>query len=170
LSEPRLAVIVPVPEASAVVDGWRERTCNAKPSAGVPPHVTLLFPLVAPITDELISSLADVFAPVAQFALELRELRRFPGVLYLAPEPAAPFEELTHELVRRYPEHPPYGGEPFPVVPHLTVAQGDDELLGRVEVEFEAAASLPIVADVREAVLLEEGSPWRTRAHFPFRA
>jgi 2'-5' RNA ligase len=167
LSEPRLAIIVPVPEAAAVVDGWRERTCNAKSSVGVPPHITLLFPLVAPITDELISGLAEVFAPVAQFALELRELRRFPGVLYLAPEPAAPFEELTHELVRRYPEHPPYGGA-FPVVPHLTVAQGDDELLDRVEVEVEAGAALPIVAKAREALLLEEGSPWRTRARFPF--
>jgi len=168
VSEPRLAVIVPVPEAAAVVDGWRERTCNAKPSVGVPPHVTLLFPLVAPITDELVSSLADVFAPVATFALELRELRRFPGVLYLAPDPATPFEELTQELVRRYPEHPPYGGEPFPIVPHLTIAQGDDELLDRIQVELEAGASLPIVADVREAVLLQEGIPWRLGARFPF--
>src|SRR5439155_3760547 len=90
MSQRRTALIVPVPEASAAVDASRELTCNAKPSIGVPPHITLLFPFVARITEDLISDLQDVFAPIAPFAIELREVERFPGVAYLAPEPAAP--------------------------------------------------------------------------------
>jgi len=35
-------LIVPVPAAAAVVDEWRERTCGARPSAGVPPHGWLI--------------------------------------------------------------------------------------------------------------------------------
>jgi 2'-5' RNA ligase len=118
----RTAVIVPVPAAAPVVDRWRELTCNAKPSLGIPPHITLLFPFVTPVTGELVSELGGVFAQVPAFSLELGMVGRFPGVVYLAPEPTAPFAELTAELVRRHPDHQPYGGEAFPVVPHLTIA------------------------------------------------
>ena len=161
----RSAVIVSVREAAPVVDRWRELTCNAKPSLGVPPHITLLFPFV-PITQAVISDLQSLFAPVAPFTIVLRKLERFPGVAYLAPDPAAPFAGLTAELVRRYPDHRPYGGESFPVVPHLTIAQGKDEVLDRAEAAV--ARSLPITANVVEAQLLEEGVPWRVRARFPF--
>jgi 2'-5' RNA ligase len=157
----RTALIVALAEAAPVVDRWRER------STGMPPHVTLLFPFVAPVTDALVAELQALFAPVAPFAVELRELRRFPGVLYLEPEPAAPFANFTDELVRRHPDQPPYGGA-FPAVPHLTVVQGDDGLLDRAEQDVRPA--LPIVAEAREALLLEEGSPWRVRARFPFSA
>jgi hypothetical protein len=133
----RTALIVPLAEAAPVVDRWRER------STGMPPHVTLLFPFVAPVTDALVADLQALFAPVA------------------------PFAELTDELVRRHPDHPPYGGA-FPAIPHLTVVQGDDGLLDRAEEDVRPA--LPIVAEAREALLLEEGSPWRVRARFPFSA
>jgi len=158
----RTALIVPIPAAATAVDRWRE----ARPSLGIPPHVTLLFPFVAPVTDALVAELEEVFRPVAPFAVELRELRRFPGVLYLAPEPAAPFAELTAELVRRYPDHPPYGDASFPVVPHLTVAQGGDELLDCAA--SDVGAAVPISAEAREVLLLEEGVPWRVRARFTF--
>jgi 2'-5' RNA ligase len=158
-------VIVPVRDAAPVVDRWRELTCNAKPSLGVPPHITLLFPF-APITQEVISDLESLFAPVAPFTIVLGKLERFPGVAYLVPDPAAPFAGLTAELVRRYPDHRPYGGESFPVVPHLTIAQGEDEVLDRAEAGV--AGSLPITADIVEAQLLEEGVPWQVRGCFPF--
>jgi 2'-5' RNA ligase len=162
----RTAVIVPVPGAAPAVDRWRELTCNAKPSIGVPPHITLLFPFVASVTDDLISDLRTVFAPVTPFEVVLRELERFPGVAYLVPDPSAPFAGLTAELVRRYPDYPPYGNESFPVVPHLTIAQGEDAELDRAEAAV--ASCLPITTDVVEAQLLEEGVPWRVRARFPF--
>jgi 2'-5' RNA ligase len=107
-----------------------------------------------------------VFAQVPAFSLELGMVGRFPGVVYLAPEPTAPFAELTAELVRRHPDHQPYGGEAFPVVPHLTIAQGDDDVLDHAEADV--VASLPLRTEVVEAQLLEEGVPWRIRARFPF--
>jgi len=155
-----------VPAAAPVVNAWREETCNAKPSLGVPPHITLLFPFVTPATGELVAELRSVFGAVARFPLVLCELDRFPGVAYLLPEPSAPFAELTDELVRRFPGHPPYGGEHFPLVPHLTIAQGADSVLDRACEDV--ARSLPITAEIREALLLEEGVPWRVLEQFPF--
>ena len=53
----RSAITVPFPEAAAF-DGWRERTCGSKPSHGVPPHVTLLFPFApAPVEDALVTEI-----------------------------------------------------------------------------------------------------------------
>ncbi len=40
------ALVVAFPEAWPIVDGWRERTCLDRPSIGIPPHVTLVFPFV----------------------------------------------------------------------------------------------------------------------------
>src|SRR5262249_20863154 len=70
VSDLRSAVIVPVPEAAAAVDDWRERTCEAKPSTGVPPHVTLLVPFVAAaeITNHVIAELHDVLGVPARAA------------------------------------------------------------------------------------------------------
>jgi 2'-5' RNA ligase len=170
VSELWSAVIVPVPEAAAAVDAWRERTCAGKPSIGVPPHVTLLAPFVAPdeITDEVIGGLRDALASVRPFAIELRTVERFPGTLYLAPEPAEPFARLTEALVRRFPGYPPYGDPSLPVIPHLTVAQGEDEVLDRAEAEVTSA--LPIAAEVAAALLLEPfehgAVRWRVRERF----
>ena len=70
LTEPRTALVVEVPEAAAAVDGWRERTSPAKPSNGVPSHVTVLFPFVpaAEVDDELIRKLGELFAALPSFA------------------------------------------------------------------------------------------------------
>jgi len=158
------AVIVPIPEAAAAVDAWRELTCEAKPSIGVPPHVTLLAPF-APIDAAVVLELEEIFAAATAFALELRRLERFPGTLYLAPEPARPFALLTEALVRRFPGYPPYGDPSLRVIPHLTVAQGDDALLDRAEAEITPA--LPLDAIAREALLLEQaGHDWRLRERF----
>jgi 2'-5' RNA ligase len=160
------AVIVPVPDAAAAVDAWRELTCEAKPSIGMPPHVTLLFPF-APITHAVVQEVSEFFSQATSFMLELRRLERFPGTLYLVPEPAEPFALLTKALVRRFPAYPPYGDPSLQVIPHLTVAQGDDELLDRAEEEVTPA--LPIAAEIGEALLLEQdGLRWRVRDRFRF--
>lgn len=169
----RTALIVPVPGAASAVDGWRERTCADRPSAGVPPHVTLLFPFVpaAEIDDRLVDDLRALFAGHDPFSFELRAPRRFPGALYLAPEPAEPFLALIHAAARRFPDFPPYAGEiPLAsIVPHVTVAHGESELLD--EAEAGVRPSLPIPAFAREVVLLEELEPdrgrWRARTPLP---
>lgn len=162
-----------MPEAADAVDRWREQTCSDKPSIGVPPHVTLVFPFAPAerIDDELIASLGEVAARFEEFDVELRETARFPELLYLVPEPPAPFMQLTGAIVGHFSDYQPYEGA-FTLndlVPHLTVAYGDAAFLD--EVDADVRPKLPILARVREAVLLEEVEPdwgrWVVRARLP---
>jgi 2'-5' RNA ligase len=166
----RSALVVAVPQAASAVEDWLERTAAAKPSRGVPAHVTILFPFVpaSRIDDVLLRDLGSLFSRFAAFDVELREARRFPGVLYLAPEPATPFVSLTEAVVGSYPEFPPYGGAFDAIVPHLTAAEGDARMLSIAAAEIRPC--LPIRAHVLDVLLLEEIEPemtrWRTRARF----
>ena len=62
-----------------------------------------------------------------------------------------------------FPEHPPYDGRYPELVPHLTVAIADAATLAAVEADV--ARSLPIVARVEEAWLMERAADgrWRLR-------
>ena len=167
----RTALVVEVPEAAAAVDAWLERTAYAKPSNGVPAHVTVLYPFVpaADVDEALLADLRALFAGLPSFAFELRECRHFPAVLYLAPDPPGPFVALTEAVVAAYSAYPPYEGVFAEVVPHLTAAEGEHSVLGRAEGEIRQ--SLPIAAEAREVVLLEELDPelgrWRTHSRLP---
>jgi 2'-5' RNA ligase len=171
-AELRSALIIAVPEAAAAVDEWRDRTSRAKPSNGVPAHITILFPFAPAdsIDDSLVASLRALFSTLGSFEFELRETRHSPGVLYLAPEPAEPFVRLTETVWAAHPEFPPYRGAFDSIVPHLTAAEGDHDTLRQAEAEI--ATSLPISARATEAILIEEfesdSARWRTRGHFPF--
>lgn len=145
-----------VPEAAALVDPWRERTCADRPSIGIPAHVTLLFPFVPAETldQAVIGALAEVVANVPAFDFTLARPARFPETLYLAPEPPEPFVSLTEAIHARFPSHPPYEGVHETIVPHLTVAHGDAALMD--EAERDVTPGLPIVARANEVVLLEE--------------
>jgi 2'-5' RNA ligase len=158
--ELRTALIVPVSGLPDVIDLWRERTCAFKPSAGVPPHITLVFPFVAAahVTDSFLSELSDLLRRRVRFTFDLRELRRFPTTLYLAPEPSEPFAALSEVIADRYPECDPHVHAFGEVVPHLTVAEGSAEVLEVAENEIRPL--LPIRASCESAVLLVE-----TRAH-----
>lgn len=159
-----------VPEAARPVEPWLERTARAKPSTGVPAHITLLFPFVpaARLDPVLVGELRELFAGFAGFRFALCRLERFPEVLYLAPEPAEPFVQLTGTIVDRYPDSPPYEGEFETIVPHLTVAQGEPAVLD--EAEASVLPALPLEAAVEEVVLLEEvvtdWGRWTARATF----
>ncbi|WP_260474783.1 2'-5' RNA ligase family protein [Streptomyces sp. WAC 05379] len=94
---------------------------------------------------------------------------RFPGVLYLAPEPDTHFRRLTEAITARWPEHPPFGGQFDDVVPHLTVAQGQDEAVVE-KAEADLLTGLPIVAQVSAVdLLVHDGVRWQRRASFPLR-
>jgi 2'-5' RNA ligase len=168
----RSTVIVPVLEASDAVDGWREQTCNDKPSVGVPAHITLIFPFVpaTQLDQQMVGSLERIVCETAPFEFELREAARFPTTLYLVPRPSAAFGRLTEAIVRRFPNYPPYGGAFDRIVPHLTVAHGNDLVLD--EAEADVQHFLPIRSIAREALLLEEVEAdwgrWEVRARLPF--
>jgi 2'-5' RNA ligase len=167
------AVVISFPEVAPVVDGWRERTCSDKPSIGIPAHVTLLFPFVPveKVGDEVRADLRAIFAATEPFSVTFAEARRWPGVVYLAPEPPGPFVRLTEMIVERWPDYPPYEGIHETVIPHLTVAYGEEALLAVVEADV--TPKLPIEAHVAEALLLEEIEPdwgrWGERARFLLR-
>jgi 2'-5' RNA ligase len=153
-----LALVIPFEGLAPVVDDLRERTSGSKPSHGMPPHVTLLFP--APHD---IEAIAEVLLMFSAFEVVFARLDRFPGTLWLAPEPAEPFSRLIEALVRRFPEHPPYGGAFAEIVPHLTVAQsGFDEAVAEVE------PWLPLRSRAERALLLEhaQAEHWREVATF----
>jgi hypothetical protein len=87
--------------------------------------------------------------------------------LYLAPSPAEPFKALTHAVVERYPDYPPYGGAFPEVIPHLTIADVDEAAqLDDIERDFmqQHGAQLPVKAKANEVLLIENSSGrWKVR-------
>jgi 2'-5' RNA ligase len=133
----------------------------------MPPHVTFIFPFAdSAEADDLLEPLGTVFGGFAPFEIALRQTGRFPGLLYLRPEPAAAFVAITEALVNAFPDFPPYAGEFAQIVPHITVAQGDDEVLAATERELEA--HLPVKSRVERAWLVEDAAGgWRRHTAFP---
>lgn len=164
-------MVVEVPEAAPVVDAWRERTSSAKPSAGVPAHITILFPFVpaAGLDGAALDALRALAATFEPILYELGEARRFSGVLYLAPAPPEPFLDLTDAVVSAFPGYPPYEGAFDAVIPHVTAAEGPDHVLDVAEAEIVRA--LPLSCRAAELLLLEEVAPdparWRDHTRFP---
>ncbi|MFF1473710.1 2'-5' RNA ligase family protein [Streptomyces mirabilis] len=165
------ALIVKVPEAEPVVGDWRERF-DVSVGAGVPAHVSLLYPFLNQdhIDDQVLAVLGELFGSNSAFGLCFRECGRFPGVLFLAPEPDDQLRELTAAVVDRWPEAPPYGGRFDEVIPHLTVAIGQEPgVLDAVEADL--AGRLPVTTRVSSVQLLVfDGVVWRERADFALRA
>jgi 2'-5' RNA ligase len=154
------AFAVNVPEAEPLVGALRERL---DPSArlGVPAHITVLYPFMSPekITKAVLGEIRQSLSPAGAFTYSLNRVARFPGALYLAPEPAMPFIALTQRLVAQFPAHQPYGGQHVRVVPHLTVAQAGEAEHDLVEPRLAAALSgAEIRARCSEVVLIENSS------------
>jgi len=161
---PRSAVIVAVPEAETVVRDWRRQHTYDAP-LGVPAHVTLLFPFVpAHRLGDAEPRLREIVAAAPAFELAFSRTARFPGVLYLEPDPAGPFCALTDAIAAEWPEHPPYEGAHETVIPHLTVAESEEqELLDRIAADVET--SLPLRTHVHEATLIVEDEDGRWSEH-----
>lgn len=156
LERPTTTLIVPVPSA----DGVLEKSAR---EAGIPAHVTLLYPFlsVQAIDGDTELALASLLGEIAAFDFTLAEVGSFPGIVYLAPEPTAPFLELTEALVRRWPGQRPYGGAHEEIIPHLTVAHGGTVPSGLAE-------RLPVCARAEEVWLMSRiAARWIRRASFP---
>jgi 2'-5' RNA ligase len=158
-------VLVHVPEAEPVVGEWRLRHTYDAP-LGIPAHVTLLYPFVPPdeLNPEVEARLARVLGAVEPFDASFARTARFPDVLYLEPEPSDTFAKLTAAIAAEWPEHPPYEGVHEVVIPHLTVAEGDDEeLLERIAADVEP--KLPLRTHVSEAQVWAEDDTGRWHEH-----
>ena len=158
---PETALICRVPEAERYIADYRRRF---DPSArrNVPAHVTILYPFMAPtlIDDGVRDKLARIAAAVPRFDYRMAKTQRFPVALYLAPEPDRFFSALTDGIFRAFPDYPPFEGKFETVVPHITVAHGDEPLLCEIEVELRIAlpAGGGIAANCSELALIENSS------------
>jgi 2'-5' RNA ligase len=165
------ALVVLVPEAEPVVAALRARF-DYSAQFEMPAHITLLHPFQPPaaITDSLVEGLAEFFRTQPAFSFTLSGVCGFPSVIYLAPEPAEPFDRMTRELVARHPDCLPYRGAIRDPIPHLTV--GVHPLasdLRALSEELLAAVTRhgPVTVRAREAWLMCKISQrWRKRAAF----
>ena len=158
---PETALICRVPEAERYIAHYRQRF---DPSArrNVPAHVTILYPFMAPqlVDSGVLAKLARIADAVPRFDYRLLRTQRFPVALYLAPEPDVSFSALIDGIFRAFPDYPPFEGKFDTVVPHITVAHGDEPLLCEIEVELRIAlpAGGGIAAHCSELVLIENAS------------
>jgi 2'-5' RNA ligase len=157
---PETALICRVPEAERYIAHHRQRF---DPSArrNVPAHVTILYPFMEPplVDDEVVATIAGIARSVPCFNYRLARTERFPVALYLAPDPGEPFATLLQRIFRAFPDYPPFEGKFETVVPHVTVAHGDEPLLCEIEVELRIAMpGAGVQARCSELVLIENSS------------
>jgi 2'-5' RNA ligase len=164
-------LLVPVLGLPDVIEQWRRRL-DPVGSQGIPAHVTVLYPFVAPgkLADHDLDEIRRAFIGVKPFNFFLTGLAHFgDSVLYATPEPSEAFIELTNRVVRSFPEHLPYGGV-YPVVtPHLTISQCPGHDADRAATDIEPL--LPWRGRVTEAWLMvgrDENHRWSDIARFPF--
>lgn len=145
------AVLVVVPEAEQAVAQHRARWDGAA-AWGVPAHVTVLYPFVDSRAARRVGPRAAGCGGKHRPAFDVA-FRRTAGfgddVLWLAPDPAGPFRDLTAAVVAAFADHPPYAGAFDGSTPHLTVGArrlGDVAALQRAE--RDCSASLPLQARV----------------------
>ncbi len=149
-------LIVPVPSA----DGLREESSLED---GLPAHITLLYPFLTAraIGRDTELTLGSVLREIPPFDFVLLEVGQFPGVIYLAPDPAAPFVSLIEAIVERWPDHQPYGAAFEEIVPHLTVAYGETVPAGLAE-------RLPFTARAEQVWLMTRAAGrWECLRAFP---
>jgi len=142
-------------------------------AAGIPLHVTLLFPFVPRdrLDENVFRALQELFAARAPFTLTLVGIDEFPGVAYAVPEPRGELREWIESLCERFPDCPPYGGEFAEVVPHATLGTWEDPR--RQDERVARARELtrgmfPLSCRIQDVALLEEHAPdrWRELRRF----
>ena len=164
-------LLVPIPEADAVTSPfWPD--WEPPKARGVPAHVSVLFPFLrrrALTANVLRRDRGSQPPPCAPFTVRFRRTGRFEHTVFLVPEPARPFAELTRQVHERFPDCPPYRGAHGTVLnPHLTVLTcADEKALDRAEQDVRM--SLPLRAHVRELWLMveDEHGGWRHHRSFP---
>ncbi len=134
-------------------------------AAGVPAHITLIVPWLPPdeIDDADLAELDETVEAVEAFDFKLDHVDWFGRrVLWVAPQPTAPFLHLTALLAERFGT-PPWDDEFDEVVPHLTVAHASDGV-ELVPVAADLSARLPVRCRAEEVwVMVGDGTRWSLR-------
>jgi 2'-5' RNA ligase len=166
----RSALIIEIPEAEPVVAEPRSRLDRVA-ALGVPAHVTALFPFVPAdsINKSVLYWVREVTAAVAPFDYRFTRTAWFDQhVLYLAPDPAEHFRELTERLWAAFPDCPPYGGQFDEVVPHLTIGEGAN-VHDLLDAEGAVRAHGAVEGRAHRLTLMAEGDTgrWSRLGYFP---
>ncbi|WP_225834423.1 2'-5' RNA ligase family protein [Streptomyces sp. NK08204] len=157
-----------IAEAEPAVRAWRDRL-DPSARAGVPAHVTVLFPFLdeSRIDGVVRAAITGIVGRHRSFEVRFEHCGRFPGVLYLVPDPDTPFRRLTQAVTQQWPQCPPFAGQFDDIVPHLTVAQGQESAV-LDEVAADLRDRLPVVARVSSVdLMVHSGVRWQRRASFP---
>lgn len=166
-------ILIPVPQADPIVGKWREKYDKVA-LHGIPSHITLLFPFKNPteVNEEVIYKLKIIFSKIKKFQFSLTEINTFPGVVFLEPQPKEKFVELTKEIVKYFPENPPYGGKYPSINPHLTIGQlnsSQDINQIKKEISSDIQSKLPIQAIAEEVwLMVEKNNEWSVKVKIPF--
>jgi 2'-5' RNA ligase len=163
------ALVLLVPELEPLLADIRSQHDPAA-ALGMPPHVTLLYPFASPrrLTDEQRTRLRAIAAARPAPELCFAQVQRFPQVLWLAPEPVEPLLALTGAFVEAFPAYPPYRGKFATVIPHLTVAQAPEAVLGSLEGEVARRLATPVRSRPDAVALFTTvGGLWKEVERFP---
>jgi 2'-5' RNA ligase len=166
------ALVILVPEVEPLIGPFRLRYDPAA-AAGVPAHITINYPFLPGVDpgEGLYQELTALFARTDSFQFTLSRFARFPHVIYLAPDPDTPFKQLTETVTARFPESLPYGGVFDSIIPHLTIAETqDEELLYSIERQLVGLAPehLPLSTRVNRVWLMDNRTGrWQKRKSFP---
>jgi 2'-5' RNA ligase len=167
---PETAFAVLVPEAEEHVAHLRARH-DPSAALGAQAHVTILYPFMAlqMIDTQVLAPVRAALSGVATFDMRFGNIRRFPGVLYLAPQDDAPLVALTRLIAGLFPAFPPYAGRHSGIVPHLTVAQAEEGQLDLVERELRSTFPASGFASRCDQLALMENASgrWRQMQAFP---
>ena len=158
-------LLVPAVKLVPAVEEFRLRYAPSA-RAGIPPHITVSFPFVDPsrVTEaDVLGDLDRLLSDSAAFDYVLAEVREFEqGVLYLAPEPAERFIEMTDAASAHFGIKP-FGGAYPTVIPHLTVTEsagaGERKRIGSL-----LGRELPLAARASEVWVMvgSNQSTWTT--------
>lgn len=165
----RSALVVLVPAAAGFIEELR-LVHDPMAARGVPAHVTVLHPFRAALDDAAHDTIAAVAADASRWTVRFDAVRRFDdGVVYLAPEPAAPFAALTRRLAAAFPDCPPYGGAFAEPVPHLTL--GSHLVAGeadRLAATLDGFAPFTSSADRLTRLVEDDAGMWSIERSWPF--
>ena len=133
-------------------------------AAGVPAHLTMLYPFVEP--DRLGGAVRERIAAAAAnhrpFDYRLAARAVWPDTVYIRVDPEARFVRLQADLARAFPGFPIYGTDAtFQFVPHVTIAEGDG--IARATEAHPAWADLPRTgrASSLEVIARDGDGRWR---------
>jgi 2'-5' RNA ligase len=170
LDEPATGLAVPIrlpPGLARIRRRW-DRAARA----GAQPHVTVLYPFIPAdlLTPTDRAALAAIAGSVAPFEVTFRRVRRFDeGVVWIEPDPSAPFRALTDAVAARWPAYPPYGGRFDAVIAHLTVVEAGDDGPSLTAIEAVARAHLPFGARADRLELWRQDEAGRWQPHWRLR-